>query len=175
MVHTVSMTELAPSLIAASAGLSGAVVTALVGYLASRERYSQRMERLANVRVSVKENEELVSRLDSMIDYELTSAVADKINRVFPILGSLFILISLWTFGSFITHNVLDVGLAVTATCLLVAGTIFIWFPITIKRRSLYELLATVLPETGEHNDEPPTKKSRWKFSRKPPAEQSQK
>lgn len=78
MVHTLCMNEVGPVLIPALAAVGGAGVTALGAYMASRERYSQRIERLAKVRESVSGNVLLTMRLERMIHHEISYASSLK-------------------------------------------------------------------------------------------------
>lgn len=73
MVHTLTMDDLGSVLIPALAAVGGAGLTAIAGFVSSRERYSQRIERLASVREKTTDNALLTDRVDAMINYELSS------------------------------------------------------------------------------------------------------
>lgn len=72
------MAEIGTVLIPALAALGGAGITAVGAYLTSRERYSQRMERLASIREKVADNPRLLDRVDQMIHFEISATSFGK-------------------------------------------------------------------------------------------------
>lgn len=148
MVHNSPMSDLAPSLIAPLAALVGAVLTAVAGFLTARERYSQRMERLAKVRESVSNNKELVARLDAMIQFELGSAVTGKLDRPFTFFGLIISTASLLYIAALLGYSNQDTDLIQFLFLLFLSGLILILVPVLEKSKSLRELLLDVMPVT---------------------------
>lgn len=72
------MADIGPLLIPALAAVGGAGITALGAYMANRERYSQRIERLAAIRDKVADNPHLLQRIDQLIHFEVSATASSK-------------------------------------------------------------------------------------------------
>lgn len=102
------MADIETVLLPALAAIGGAGVTAAGAYMSSRERYSQRIERLAKVRESVADNSLLRVRLELMIHHEISLATTFKL-----------------------TSHIINAAIA-----LILMGYLFLFFSITMRQQT---------------------------------------
>ena len=109
MVHTLTMTDIAPVLIPALAALVGIVITALVTYLVGQERMSQRVERLANAREKLEDNGLLTRFIDLEIKAELLGSLRTRETRFYlQVFGGLTLVMAIMLVVTLATGKATD-------------------------------------------------------------------
>lgn len=153
MVHTHGMADLAPILIPALAAVGGAGVAAIGAYTGSRERYSQRIERLASVREKISDNPGLEQRIDELIHFEISATTVSKyhsaqftVSLLSMMLGYIFILLSLTPPTPAISELFGNWIIVATALAMIIFGSGYFLITLNSRSKQLYSAVPVVVP-----------------------------